>query len=59
MTKINANKILNEPGASFWLKDRIREIGRLDIVDHLRDVEILEKLLQQELMKILVRPQRR
>lgn len=40
------NSILNDPTASNWLKDRVREIGTRDIIDHINDVEVLLKQLQ-------------
>lgn len=37
--------IINDPAASFWLKEQIKESANRDILDVLNDVDILRSIL--------------
>jgi len=39
------NAILNDPSASYWLKDSLRSALRRDIVDAANDAEVLAEVL--------------
>ncbi len=47
-------EILNNPAASFWLKDALRAALKRDPVDALRDAEVLRDVLQRHLDKLLL-----
>ena len=49
---VNAKK---NPAVSYWLKERLCEVGERDILDHMYDIEYLLKVVQlrwNELNKI-------
>jgi hypothetical protein len=46
------NTILNDPSASYWLKDALRSALRRDIVDALNDAEALLAILQDRFSKL-------
>ena len=46
------NMILNDPSASYWLKDALRSATRRDIVDALNDAEALLAILQDRFDKL-------
>lgn len=41
------DQVLNDPAASFWLKDAIRHSLNRDTLNALRDAEMLVKVLQE------------
>ena len=43
-----SQQILNDPAASDWLKERVREIPTRDIVGMMADVGILMELLEEQ-----------
>lgn len=46
------NTILNDPAASYWLKDALRSATRRDIVDAINDAETLLAILQDRFDKL-------
>lgn len=46
------NTILNDPSASYWLKNALRSATRRDIVDALNDAETLLAILQDRFDKL-------
>jgi hypothetical protein len=46
------NEVLNNPCTSYWLKDAIRTAFNRDILDALRDAELLAKLLDNRRAEI-------
>lgn len=41
------DQVLNDPAASFWLKDAVRVCVKRDALNALRDAELLVKILQE------------
>jgi len=39
--------VLNDPAISFWLKEQIKKTKNRDVLDSLRDAELLVSLLEQ------------
>lgn len=39
-------EIMDDPTASYWLKQAIAELWRRDVVDALHDLEVLRELLE-------------
>ena len=48
-----AETIMIDPGASYWLKVALADCLRRDIVDALNDVEVLRDILAEKLKEIL------
>lgn len=46
---MDKQKVLNDPSASFWLKDTIRKCDSRDPIDVLDDLDVLYKLTEQRL----------
>lgn len=46
---MDKQKVLNDPSASFWLKDTIRKCDSRDPIDVLNDLDVLYKLTEQRL----------
>ena len=49
MTSNEIRNSLNNPATSFWLKTAVKEMDKRDIVDALRDVNILKLYLEARL----------
>ena len=49
------NTILNDPSASYWLKNALRSATRRDIVDALNDAETLLAILQDRFEQTVCR----
>ena len=49
---LNAQSILDDPCASYWLKDALRKLMSRDPVDVLNDAETLYKLSELRLAEI-------
>ena len=47
--KISETDLLNHPGTSFWLRTAIHDISNRDLVDYLKDVELLQSILEDRL----------
>ena len=47
--------IEQDRSASYWLIQQVREIGKRDIVDQLRDVETLKEVLEFQWDELMVR----
>ena len=47
--------ILNDPSASHWLKNAMRELEHRDNIDALVDVKILEQLLKLKMEELSAR----
>lgn len=43
--KFIEEQIINDPAASFWLKEQIKDSSNRDILDVLNDVDILRSIL--------------
>ena len=52
-------QILNDPTASSWLKERVRELPTRDIVDMMADVGILMELLEEQLNDLMWEQERK
>lgn len=52
--KFIEEQIINDPAASYWLKQQIKESSNRDILDVLNDVDILRSILslRHEAIKI-------
>ena len=46
---IKERTILDDPAASYWLKDRLRELAERDPVDALHDLEALVAVQKEKL----------
>ncbi len=46
---MDKQKVLNDPSASFWLKDTILKCDTRDPIDVLNDLDVLYKLTEQRL----------
>ena len=53
MTKLTCEDVLNEPTASYWLKDAVRSALKRDIVDASNEAEFLSQLLRERCLKAL------
>jgi hypothetical protein len=51
--RLEVDQVLSDPAASFWLKDALRSALARDPVDAANDAEVLFRLLDQRLHKIL------
>jgi hypothetical protein len=51
--RLEVEQVLSDPAASFWLKDALRAALARDPVDAANDAEILFRLLDERLHKIL------
>ena len=47
--------IEQDRSASYWLIQQVREIGKRDIIDQLRDVETLKEVLELQWDELMVR----
>lgn len=47
--------IEQDRSASYWLTQQVREIGKRDIIDQLRDVETLKEVLELQWDELMVR----
>lgn len=41
-------EVLSSPCMSYWLKDRLHDASKRDLLDMLRDVEVLHAVLKHE-----------
>lgn len=54
MSTSTESEILHDPAASHWLKDQIKETAERDVVDALRDAEILVAVLDARYSKAVI-----
>lgn len=47
--------IEQDRSASYWLIQQVREIGKRDLIDQLRDVETLKEVLEFQWDELMVR----
>jgi hypothetical protein len=50
---LQSEQVLSDPGASFWLKNALRDALTRDPVDAANDAEVLAQVLDQRCRKIL------